>query len=543
MVADPSRISTNDQPSPRAETVFLSVQRIEHLIWAFITLGVIVRLARFGLRFPLWEDEAFLAYNLSRRSFAQLLQPLDYIQVAPIGYLWLQRAVIDLLGFSEFSLRATALLAGLASLFLMKRVAALTLPPLAQLFAIAIFAVSYPMIRYSAEAKQYGLDLFLGLTLVWLFLEMQRRPERVRWSIGLIFIAALGPFVSHPIVFIGGGVSLAWVWLLRQGSVRNIPAWLLFNAALVASFAVHFWFALRAVGPANDALMQEFWGPNFPPLREPLGLPLWLIKTLTSDLLAFPIGGGRGASTLSFLLIAGGIALWIAQRRIAWLLLALVPLALHLAASALHKFPFGGHVKFSMYWAPLGVILMGAAVAYVWQWNERRARRPIALWACLVAIALIGVGSLVRDFVRPAKTTSDLRARDFARWLWNDLPIDSVVVCAHTDLHKDFTIGLRERLNWSASFYCNALIYSPRLRDGLPPDWSRVSSACPLRCVVYRPGGMPEDVEAQAAWLREMEQSYLLVTRDRFPLPRYSQSGRTLICVDNVEMFVFIPRP
>ena len=161
---------------------------------------MIVRLARFGLRFPLWEDEAFLAYNLSRRSFAELLQPLDYIQVAPIGYLWLQRAVIELLGFTEFSLRATALLAGLASLLLMKRVAALTLPPLAQLFAVAIFAVSYPMIRYSAEAKQYGLDLFLGLLLVWFFLEMQRRPDRLRWLIGLIFTAAFAPFISHPIV-------------------------------------------------------------------------------------------------------------------------------------------------------------------------------------------------------------------------------------------------------------------------------------------------------------------------------------------------------
>src|SRR5688572_10352333 len=86
--------------------------------WAFVALGVIVRLVRFALAFPLWGDEAMLAANLHDRDFAGLAQGLDYFQVAPIGYLWAQKAVIELFGFNEYSLRIVALASGIAALVL-----------------------------------------------------------------------------------------------------------------------------------------------------------------------------------------------------------------------------------------------------------------------------------------------------------------------------------------------------------------------------------------------------------------------------------------
>ena len=551
MNAKPLSLPADVEPVARPEESWFTAGRIEVLIWVFVGLGLIARLLRYGLSFPLWEDEAFLAYNLSHRGFAELLRPLDYIQVAPIGYLWTQRAVIEVFGFSEYSLRATALVAGIASLFLMRRVAKLTLLPREQLCAVAFFAVSYPMIRYSAEAKQYGLDLFLGLTLVWLFLEMRLRlpsSSRVRWVLGLFLVAAFGPFVSHPLVFLGGGVSIAWAWCLRsswrEGRFGNVLAWLVFNILLAASFAAHYWLARQALSASNDALMQQFWGQNFPPLSEPLRFPLWLLKTLTGDFLAFPVGGGNAGSTLTFLLVAGGIVLWAKQKRGDLLLLVLVPLGLHFLAAAVHKFPMGGHVKFSMYWAPLGALLMGTALARVWEWLDRRPGRvPVWSLAGLMILALLACGSVVRDVLRPAKNPSDMQGRNFARWLWNDLAQESEVVCLHEDLHKDFTAELLERLNWSASFYCNSRIYSPRLKRGMPPEWSRVSADRPLRVVSYRPDGFAHDEVAEAAWLREMEGKYRLVTRDRYPVPRFKQNGRTLVCMDHVDMFVFVPKP
>ena len=54
----------------------------------FMALGIAMRLLRFGLNYPLWRDEAYLAWNLLDRDYAGLTRPLDYQQVCPLLFLW-----------------------------------------------------------------------------------------------------------------------------------------------------------------------------------------------------------------------------------------------------------------------------------------------------------------------------------------------------------------------------------------------------------------------------------------------------------------------
>ena len=61
--------------------------------------------------------------NFIRRGYLDLLRPLDNGQIAPLLYLWAERFVLDLAGFSEWSLRLFALLCGLCSLVLIWRFA------------------------------------------------------------------------------------------------------------------------------------------------------------------------------------------------------------------------------------------------------------------------------------------------------------------------------------------------------------------------------------------------------------------------------------
>ena len=68
-------------------------------------LGVLLRIARYLMDYPLWWDEAFVAVNFIRRDYLDLLRPLDYGQVCPILFLWCELAIVKLLGFSEWSLR------------------------------------------------------------------------------------------------------------------------------------------------------------------------------------------------------------------------------------------------------------------------------------------------------------------------------------------------------------------------------------------------------------------------------------------------------
>ena len=50
------------------------------------------------------EDEAFIALNIRGRSFVELLAPLDLNQVAPLGFLLLEKLAVRLLGGSLVAL-------------------------------------------------------------------------------------------------------------------------------------------------------------------------------------------------------------------------------------------------------------------------------------------------------------------------------------------------------------------------------------------------------------------------------------------------------
>ena len=90
---------------------------------AFLLLGCVLRIVRYAQNLPLWSDECFLAVNFINRGYLELLQPLDNGQIAPLLYLWVERLVIDLAGFSEWSLRLFPLLCGLGSMVLFWRLA------------------------------------------------------------------------------------------------------------------------------------------------------------------------------------------------------------------------------------------------------------------------------------------------------------------------------------------------------------------------------------------------------------------------------------
>ena len=186
--------------------------------WAglFVALGVIVRLGRYLLAFPLSADEYQLAANLLERGFLELLQPLQYNQVAPLGFLWVESAVVRLFGFSELSLRLFPFVCSVASLLLFRRVACRLLHGLPMVLAVAIFAVAYYPIRYSAEVKPYACDAFCSLLLFSLAVEWWKSPGLVRWLWWLTGLAPLALAVSFPAAFVCGGVSLGIVWTMWQ---------------------------------------------------------------------------------------------------------------------------------------------------------------------------------------------------------------------------------------------------------------------------------------------------------------------------------------
>ena len=69
--------------------------------WFFVALGIVIRLVRYLVDYPIWHDEAFLAANFWDRDYVDLLLPLEYGQVAPWLFLAIERTAVTWLGYSE----------------------------------------------------------------------------------------------------------------------------------------------------------------------------------------------------------------------------------------------------------------------------------------------------------------------------------------------------------------------------------------------------------------------------------------------------------
>jgi uncharacterized membrane protein len=202
-----------------------AVARMSVLTWlalGAIGFGIVLRLVRYFADRSLWLDESLLSINLMTRSYRDLLETLDYNQGSPIGFLWVERFVLDLFGDSELALRLFPLVAALASLGLFYLVSRLILDQVGTLVGTILFATMEPFVRYSAEVKQYGLDVAVSLALVYLFVVLLE-PGRLSTT-GAILLAGAGPGAvcfSHPSVFLLAGVAVAGLYLaMRMGNMN-----------------------------------------------------------------------------------------------------------------------------------------------------------------------------------------------------------------------------------------------------------------------------------------------------------------------------------
>ena len=511
-------------------------RRILSAVGLLLLLGVGARSVRYGLRFPLWEDECFLAVNLMDGAAAVSGEALRLHQVAPPLFLWAERAAVRLLGFSEPSLRLLPFLASLASLLLFDRLARLLLTGGARILAVALFAVSYPGIRYAAEGKPYGVDLVVALALLVPAAAILRGRESRR---RLALLTALVPVafgLSFPSVFVAGGIGAVLALRAARRPGERADRWLLalFAAVTVLSFAI--WQSVVAPQRgAENLFMRSGWDGAFPPERL-LELPRWLLEIHAGDLLAFPFGGGNYGSILTLVAVAAGGRALVRRGRGDLLLFLAAPFAFNLAAASFRRYPYGGHPKLALYLSPL--VCIAAAVGLRSLLGAvRRAGHP-ALRPTLLAIASIALVTVGRDLVFPYKTLSDERARSFARWFYTAAAQGEEVACAKTDLGLDFSPATFRELSWSAMYLCNRRMYAPRQ----PFSLARVSSSRPLRCLVYRDPRYPFDEAAFAAWRRRMGERYVEIGHESFPFPRYDKLERRLLQVDTLESYRFVPR-
>ncbi|MBD3337003.1 MAG: hypothetical protein GF355_15930 [Candidatus Eisenbacteria bacterium] len=384
-------------------------------LWGLVALGILLRLAQYLANPSLWLDEAMLALNLVARSAAQLQQPLDYEQAAPLLFLQIEKLLLNAFGTKEPALRALPLLSGCAALVLSRSLMVRLLPRGARAAALFLVAVSNPLIDYATQVKPYALDAALAVLALALAARLVLGRGRQGSLILLALTGLLAPWISFGAAF---ALAPAYALLIVHFARRRMWGLLRMTAGgglvwLVSSLGL----GIMMSGWESVGALQKVWSSSagfapFPPESGPD--LLWYARS------AYRVARHPGG----FLIPPVGLALWLwgavwlARRprggTALWLLLG--PALLALAASMLKAYPFAGRLL--LFAAPGLAALAGAGLYAAASWADGPGRLRPALAAILMAVSLGVEGAragyhLVRPRVREEvrEMTAILRRR------------------------------------------------------------------------------------------------------------------------------------
>lgn len=387
-----------------------------------IGIGYLRRIWRYGVGFPLWGDESFVAINFFLRDYAQMIDPLVFGQIVPLGFMWATEAATQYAGHNEWALRFVAMLSGLAGFLVFTRFCRRNLSPTAAVLSIAFMAPAFYVVRHTAEVKAYSTDLFLAVLLMSATWRVLMTPRSVGgWSV-IIVLALVGPWCSYPFAFASGGAGLTlafkYWWEDRLKSVAASALTAVFGLLLVGSFvAMYTLYAKPHATAAADLVGIELWAQTWPPIQQFWLLPMWFILIHTGHLFAFPHGGMAPFSGLTFAcFVVGLIYFWKHQRLLAILLVT--PFLLNILAAAAQAYPYGGAQRISQHLAPAICILAGQGAFILMRvlLKSHRLTR-FAVGSFVVAGVGYGIAACVVDVAMPYATADSYKSYQAVREL------------------------------------------------------------------------------------------------------------------------------
>ena len=346
-----------------------------------IAAGLFLRTRQYIVARSLWLDEAMLALNIVNRSFVELTQPLDYNQGAPIGFLLLQKLIIQNLGNKDYILRLFPFIAGIAAIFIMHNVAKKYIGSRGSLIATGLFVISVPLIYYASEAKQYSSDVFASLLLLFLAHRCISADSTFKHFFVLGLVGALSIYMSHPalLVIMGIGFSLTVDMFFRKDRQRLLWVGIILLFWLI-NFITLYFISLRSLA-SNEALIN-YWSSIFMPIP-PWSNIEWFIKTF-STMLINPVGLGSNMAIIAILTVLGCSSLFIENWPSA--LLLTMPFFTTLLASGFEKYPFQDRLL--LFIVPMVLLLLAEGLERLYL-LVRKYNTSIAIGVCVIIGALI----------------------------------------------------------------------------------------------------------------------------------------------------------
>ncbi|HEV3002999.1 MAG TPA: glycosyltransferase family 39 protein [Pirellulales bacterium] len=333
--------SSSTTQSGRVRQAIASCGRPQYLLLALVLLGSAARLRQYAATTSYWHDEAFLLLNVFQKSFSELVGPLSHDQAAPPLFLWILRTCYLTGGPAELAMRLPALLASLAALALMVPLARTVVGTNGSLWAVACASVSSCLLHLTYQVKPYTTDVLIAeavLLATAMHLQADASPRQRRASgLGLFGAAAVGPWLSFPMVFVLAGAGMALlVETVRRGGRRAWAFWASMQVALLTSCAALWLVAARH---HNTPYQQTFWAADFVDLSSAGACLTWFGRKLVE---AGNYGVQGTGLPVAILAAVGLISCGRRQPSLAIVLVA--PAFLACLAAACHHYPLGNRL-------------------------------------------------------------------------------------------------------------------------------------------------------------------------------------------------------
>lgn len=354
-------------------------------IVAVIFVGAALRLWQYAANTSLWTDEIALAKGVLALDLRDLLtKPLPYNQVAPKGFLLVQKLVVGALGPSDYALRLFPLACSLISLGVFGRFAVRALEGVAPLAAVTLFATAAPLINSGALVKQYSTDVCVAVLLWQLAYALASQPVTLYRAGWAALLGSTLVWFSHPgvLMITALGATLA-AWppgdpTKTAPRLALVPVLVCWGASSLVAVIV----AFGSTEPGTREYLSQFWSDGFAPLS-----PWRYLHTFWPlDQLRALFGRGPGLTCLAYplpvmyiVLTAVGFAvLWRQHRRTGALLLA--PVVFALAAAVIRQYPFSD--RLILFLVPAFMLAIAAAVEgvrkFLWPFS-----RPLGVLATI----------------------------------------------------------------------------------------------------------------------------------------------------------------
>lgn len=403
-----------------------------------IVMGIGLRLRQLLYNRSLWLDEAKLALQIAHRSFLDFFEPSTYSEIVIIAseqdpaswlsrsqwqiagplYLCASKALVSLFGACEWVYRLVPFLAGAASMVLFYWLAKRFVRGAFVLLPLLLLAVGNKMVYYSAEVKQYSMDVVAFLIISLVTLRYTEHARRSAWC-GLLLAGIVAPWFSHAALFVLPVSGMYCLYRTAEvGMRREWPRLILVGFLWTASVGVLYMLCMRSARSAQGLL--EFHGASFMPLS--CEVPVWLVaafRQMLYDPLSLSRPGAWYLEVMPTCLIAVGL---MAAPRMRGAILLWGPILLALLVSALKLYPF--HTRLILYLTPAFYLFLGIGCQHLVGLSaavSRSGSRILAALGCGIVLAYPVAYSAYR-LVFPYDREDVRSAMDYigARWSEGD---------------------------------------------------------------------------------------------------------------------------